>query len=84
MDLGRLLRHRFPGRNVFGDQEMTAEDLQTTIDRVGNFGADNRAGIGRTLHHLGHPQPQGAHHWAHLPCKAGGLWAIEIIKILSW
>ena len=31
---------------------MTAEDLEMVIARVGDFGADNRAGIERTLHRI--------------------------------
>src|SRR5262245_50409501 len=53
MDLGRLPEARFTwGEMYLSDQEMTADDLQTTIDRVGNFGTDNRAGIERTLHRI--------------------------------
>ena len=53
MDLGRLPEARFSNREVYlSDTEITAEDLEMVIARVGDFGADNRAGIERTLHRI--------------------------------
>ena len=53
MDLGRLPEARFnDGEITLGDIETTAENLQSVIDDIGNFGADNRAGIERTLHRI--------------------------------
>jgi stage III sporulation protein SpoIIIAA len=53
MDLGRLPEARFTwGEMYLSDQEIALEDLQTTIDRLGDFGSDNRAGIERTLHRI--------------------------------
>ncbi len=53
MDLGRLPEARFTtGELYLSDIETTAEDLQKTIERVGDFGSDNRAGIERTLHRI--------------------------------
>ncbi len=53
MDLGRLPEARYPGREVLlSRDEITEEDLQFVIDRIGEFGADNRAGIERTLHRI--------------------------------
>ncbi|MCL4858903.1 MAG: AAA family ATPase [Caldilineaceae bacterium] len=53
MDLGRLPEARFTwGEMHLSDHEVTLEDLQMTIDRVGDFGSDNRAGIERTLHRI--------------------------------
>ena len=53
MDLGRLPEARFTwGEMYLSEEEITANDLQTTIDRVGDFGSDNRAGIERTLHRI--------------------------------
>ena len=44
---------RFADREVYlSDTETTAEDLQMVIGRIGDFGADNRAGIERTLHRI--------------------------------
>jgi stage III sporulation protein SpoIIIAA len=53
MDLGRLPEARFPGREVtLSSQEVTSEDLQYVVSRIGAFGDDNRAGIERTLHRI--------------------------------
>ncbi len=53
MDLGREPEARFSGREeLLSDQEVTAEDLAHVVGRIGAFGADNRAGIPRTLHRI--------------------------------
>jgi stage III sporulation protein SpoIIIAA len=53
MDLGRLPEARFTwGEMYLSDQEVSADDLESTIARVGDFGSDNRAGIERTLHRI--------------------------------
>ncbi len=53
MDLGRLPEARYPGREVvLSRDEVTEDDLQYVIDRIGDFGDDNRAGIERTLHRI--------------------------------
>jgi stage III sporulation protein SpoIIIAA len=53
MDLGRRPEARFPGRAEYlSDMPVTHEDLRYCIERVGNFGEDNRAGIERTLHRI--------------------------------
>ncbi|AFY78456.1 hypothetical protein Ple7327_3231 [Pleurocapsa sp. PCC 7327] len=53
MDLGRLPEARFPNEAVYlGDVPVSKEDLQYSIDRVGTFSGDNRAGIERTLHRI--------------------------------
>ena len=53
MDLGRLPEARYPGREVIlSRREVTEEDLLYVIARIGDFGADNRAGIERTLHRI--------------------------------
>src|SRR5439155_8538351 len=53
LDLGREPEARFPGSEaVLSDQPVTDEDLQYVVDRVGQFGEDNRAGIERTLHRI--------------------------------
>ncbi len=53
MDLGRPPEARFPHREeTLGDDEVTAEDLGYVVSRIGEFGADNRAGIPRTLHRI--------------------------------
>jgi stage III sporulation protein SpoIIIAA len=53
MDLGRLPEARFPDEAVYlGEIPVSKEDLQHSIDRVGTFSGDNRAGIERTLHRI--------------------------------
>jgi stage III sporulation protein SpoIIIAA len=53
LDLGRLPEARFSNGEVYlSDTEITDEDLQQAIAKVGDFGADNRAGIERTLHRI--------------------------------
>jgi len=53
MDLGRPPEARLPGQEVtLVPREVTAEDLGYVIARIGQFGADNRAGIERTLHRI--------------------------------
>jgi stage III sporulation protein SpoIIIAA len=53
LDLGRVPEARYPGRSLaLGERCLTREDLQSTVERLGQFGADNRAGIERTLHRI--------------------------------
>ena len=53
LDLGRQAEARFPGRAILlCEIEVTLEDLEYVVSRVGEFGKDNRAGIERTLHRI--------------------------------
>ncbi len=53
MDLGRLPEARFPDAELsLSPDETTRDDLQHVIGNIGDFGADNRAGIERTLHRI--------------------------------
>jgi stage III sporulation protein SpoIIIAA len=53
MDLGRLPEARFRNDEVIlSDMEITREDLDYVVSRIGQFGEDNRAGIPRTLHRI--------------------------------
>jgi len=53
MDLGRLPEARFVKGEMYLDKtEITSDDLQMVIERIGDFGSDNRAGIERTLHRI--------------------------------
>ena len=53
MDLGRLPEARYPnGEIVLSRREVSEEDIDFVIARVGEFGDDNRAGIERTLHRI--------------------------------
>jgi stage III sporulation protein SpoIIIAA len=53
MDLGRLPEARYPSREVvLSRDEVTDADLDYVTTHIGAFGADNRAGIERTLHRI--------------------------------
>ncbi len=53
LDLGRLPEARFPGREAaLSGDPITHDDLAYVVERVGQFGDDNRAGIGGTLHRI--------------------------------
>ena len=53
LDLGRLPEARYPGRVLaLGASPLTRDDLAAVVARIGSFGADNRAGIERTLHRI--------------------------------
>ena len=53
MDLGRPPQVRYlVGQEEVGNDEVTADDIQHVVERIGLFGDDNRAGIERTLHRI--------------------------------
>ena len=53
LDLGRPAEARFAAGPIdLGDEPVTAEDIAYVVERIGAFGDDNRAGIGRTLHRI--------------------------------
>ena len=53
MDLGRFAEGRFPeGEVILSTQPVTYADLEYVVERIGEFGDDNRAGIERTLHRI--------------------------------
>jgi stage III sporulation protein SpoIIIAA len=53
LDLGRVPTARFiDGEYNLLDREVTQEDLDLIVMQVGDFDADNRAGIERTLHRI--------------------------------
>jgi stage III sporulation protein SpoIIIAA len=53
LDLGRVPTARYTDKElVLRDTEVTREEVQYVVDRVGQFDADNRAGIARTLHRI--------------------------------
>ncbi|NLF02840.1 MAG: AAA family ATPase, partial [Anaerolineales bacterium] len=52
-DLGRVPTARYTDQEVvLRDSEVTREEIQYMVERVGDFDADNRAGIARTLHRI--------------------------------
>ncbi|KAJ1258096.1 hypothetical protein BS78_10G047400 [Paspalum vaginatum] len=53
MDLGRPPLARFPsGDFLLSHRPISFDDLHHATSQVGDFGADNRAGISRTLHRI--------------------------------
>lgn len=54
LDLGRKPEARYHDSHslTLAEQPVTAADLEYTIERVGQFSGDNRAGIERTLHRI--------------------------------
>ena len=53
LDLGRLPMARFTtGEVVLSNQEVTHDNLEHVVSRIGDFDADNRAGLERTLHRI--------------------------------
>ena len=53
LDLGRVPTARFVENEVvLADKELTRAELDHVVERVGNFDADNRSGIERTLHRI--------------------------------
>ncbi len=53
LDLGRVPEARYTdGEFRLSEREVTAEDIDYVVSRIGEFTADNRAGIERTLHRI--------------------------------
>lgn len=53
LDLGRRPEARFPhGAEYLSETPVTQAQIDDCIQRVGNFGGDNRAGIEQTLHRI--------------------------------
>jgi len=53
LDLGRQPEARFPNKDIILDsKDIIDKDIQYVVNKVGEFGGDNRAGIERTLHRI--------------------------------
>src|SRR4051794_31285568 len=53
LDLGRRPEARFlESEATLSTEAVTSDDLAYVVERIGLFGDDNRAGIGRTLHRI--------------------------------
>jgi stage III sporulation protein SpoIIIAA len=53
LDLGRRPEARFQNSESYlSDRDVTRDDIEHVVDRIGVFGDDNRAGIERTLHRI--------------------------------
>jgi stage III sporulation protein SpoIIIAA len=71
MDLGRLPTARFVENEVVLDQaEVTRADIDDVVKRIGEFDADNRAGMERTLHRISAIRNRRGH-IVGLTCRVG-------------
>ncbi|MBD2306141.1 AAA family ATPase [Chroococcidiopsis sp. FACHB-1243] len=53
MDLGRRPEARFPDRAEYlAESDISHDQIRYSIQRVGHFGGDNRAGLAQTLHRI--------------------------------
>jgi len=53
LDLGRLPEARYPNEEaILSDEEVSQEEIDGLVSRIGEFTSDNRAGIERTLHRI--------------------------------
>src|SRR6185295_16027770 len=53
LDLGRVPEARYPHEEaILSNEEVTQDDIDSVLDRIGEFTSDNRAGIERTLHRI--------------------------------
>jgi stage III sporulation protein SpoIIIAA len=71
LDLGRVPTARFVDREVeLSQAETTHDDISYVVERVGEFDADNRAGLERTLHRIAAIRNRGGH-VVGLTCRVG-------------
>ena len=71
LDLGRMPKARFVDRELDLDShEITHEDLAQVVERIGEFDADNRAGLERTLHRISAIRSRRGH-IVGLTCRVG-------------
>ena len=71
MDLGRVPTARFSEKEVvLSDVEVTHSDLDYVVGRIGEFDADNRAGLERTLHRISAIRNRRGH-IVGLTCRVG-------------
>ena len=84
LDLGRLPTARFVDREVvLSATEVTHADIDYVVERIGDFDADNRAGLERTLHRISAIRNRRGH-IVGLTCRVGRAvyGTIDIIKDL--
>src|SRR5512136_784977 len=71
LDLGRVPTARYvDGEYVLHETEVTHDDLEYVVDRIGEFDADNRAGLERTLHRISAIRNR-RRHIVGLTCRVG-------------
>jgi len=82
LDLGRVPTARFIDREVaLAEREVVRDDIEFVVTRVGEFDADNRAGLERTLHRISALRNRRGH-IVGLTCRVGRAvyGTIEIIQ----
>jgi stage III sporulation protein SpoIIIAA len=71
LDLGRVPTARYvDGEYVLSEIEVTHTDLEYVVERIGDFDADNRAGLERTLHRISAIRNRRGH-IVGLTCRVG-------------
>jgi stage III sporulation protein SpoIIIAA len=71
LDLGRLPTARFVDRELGLSQiEVSHDDINYVVERIGEFDADNRAGLERTLHRISAIRNRRSH-IVGLTCRVG-------------
>ncbi|HEX7598053.1 MAG TPA: R3H domain-containing nucleic acid-binding protein [Polyangia bacterium] len=71
LDLGRIPTARFVEAEVpLGDGEVTRAEIDLVVSRIGEFDADNRAGLERTLHRISAIRNRRGH-IVGLTCRVG-------------
>jgi len=71
LDLGRLPKARFVADEVeLSKVEVTPADISHVVERIGEFDADNRAGLERTLHRISAIRNRRGH-IVGLTCRVG-------------
>jgi stage III sporulation protein SpoIIIAA len=71
LDLGRLPTARFvDNETVLSQSEVTHADIDYVVERIGDFDADNRAGLERTLHRISAIRNRRGH-IVGLTCRVG-------------
>ena len=75
MDLGRRPVARFTdGEEELAEEEVSRAEIDYVVTRIGDFDADNRAGLERTLHRISAIRNRrGQHRRPHLPRRPRGL-----------
>ncbi len=82
LDLGRKPEARYTNRELtLSDQEVIQADIDLVVGRIGEFDADNRAGLERTLHRISAIRNRRGH-IVGLTCRVGRAvyGTIEIIE----
>ncbi len=71
LDIGRVPTARFTDKEVIlSEIEVNREDIDDVVSRIGEFDADNRAGIERTLHRISAIRNRH-NHIVGLTCRVG-------------